>query len=150
MAAQILTDTTDTTLSSTDLIGDLTNLYSKKAWSTTGIGYASADGAGGTVTQATSKTTAVTINKLSGQITMNAAALAAGASVVFGVTNSFISSTDNVIVNLKGGYAAAGTYNVQAESMSAGSFAVTLKNVSTGSLSEAVVITFSIVRAATS
>lgn len=45
---------------------------------TGGIGYQT--GSGGTVTQATSKSTAVTLNKLSGRITLNAEALAAGAT----------------------------------------------------------------------
>lgn len=48
------------------------------------IGYSSA--AQGTVTQATSKSTGVTLNKSMGKITMNAASLGAGASVTFTLT----------------------------------------------------------------
>ena len=59
-----------------------------------GIGYGL--GAGGTVTQATSKSTAVTLNKPCGQITMNAASLAPGAAVQFNVLNSLMSRYDNV------------------------------------------------------
>ena len=43
---------------------------------------------GGTVTQSTNKTTGVTLNAASGQITMNGAALGAGAEATFAVTNS--------------------------------------------------------------
>ena len=47
---------------------------------------------GGTVTQSSSKTTGVTLNTASGQITMNGASLAGGAEATFTVTNSEISS----------------------------------------------------------
>jgi hypothetical protein len=57
-----------------------------------GMGYAS--GTGGTVTQLTSKSTAVALNKLCGQITMHNAALAAGARVSFVVTNSTVGASD--------------------------------------------------------
>ena len=43
---------------------------------------------GGTVTQATGKSTGVTLNAASGQITMDDAALAAAAEISFTVTNS--------------------------------------------------------------
>ncbi len=49
---------------------------------------------GGTVTQATNKTTGVTLNAASGQITMNGASLAGGAEATFTVTNSEIAATD--------------------------------------------------------
>ena len=60
---------------------------------------------GGTVTQSSSKTTGVTLNTASGQITMNGASLAGGAEATFTVTNSEISSTDVVVVN----HSSAGT-----------------------------------------
>jgi hypothetical protein len=60
---------------------------------TAGIGYAT--GAGGAVTQLTSKSTAPpAINKVCGQITMNNAALAAGAKVSFAVSNTSCAATD--------------------------------------------------------
>jgi len=111
------------------------------------IGYGG--GSGGSVTQSTSKSTGVTLNKPSGQITMNAAALAANTSVYFLVTNSSVSANDNVIVNLKGGYATYGTYDIKAEGIAAGSFVITLKNISGGSLSEAVILGYSIIRGST-
>lgn len=120
-----------------DLDANISELYSGAAWSATGFGYAA--GAGGTVTQLTSKSTSVTINKPTGQITMNAAALAAGARVQFQVFNSLVSPTDVVYCvpfnNLN--------YEVQAATSSgAGSFYLTVKNASGGSLSEALVLNF--------
>jgi len=67
-------------------------------YATAEIGYAASGQ--GTVTQATSKSTGVTLNKSAGQITMNNAALAAGAAVSFVLTNSTISANDTIIVNV--------------------------------------------------
>lgn len=103
-------------------------------------------GAGGTVTQITSKSTAVTLNKACGEITMNGAALAAGVVVAFPVNNSLLSSVDRVVANLKTGYATIGTYNVWAESVAAGQFYVCVRNISAGSLSESLVIGFAIIK----
>ena len=99
----------------------------------------------GTVTQATDKSTAVTLNKSAGRITMNAAALGATTNVSFTLNNSFISSNDVLIVTLSGGIATAGTYNCWVNTMSAGSASITLRNTSAGSLSEAVIINFALI-----
>ena len=107
------------------------------------LGYTAA--AQGTVTQATDKTTAVTLNKPAGRITMNAAALAATTNVSFTLNNSYISSNDIVILTLSGGIATAGTYNCWVNTMSAGSCSITLRNISAGSLSESVIINFAII-----
>ena len=96
---------------------------------------------GGTVTQATSKSTGVTLSTESGQITMNAAALAAAAEVTFTVTNTKITASD-VVVACHGSAGTAGSYLVNANTMASGSFKVTVANVSAGSLSEAIVINF--------
>ena len=104
---------------------------------------------GGTVTQATSKSTGVTLNTESGQITMNAAALAAAAEVSFTVTNDKITATDVVVVN-HGSGGTAGSYLVAANTLAAGSFAITVSNVSAGSLSEAIVINFVALKGASS
>lgn len=109
------------------------------------IGYVS----GGAVTQATDKSTGVTLNKACGAITMNNAALAAGAEVSFTVTCSEVAATDIVLVNHSSA-GTAGSYLVQANTIAAGSFAVTVSNVSAGSLSEAIVLTFAIFKAAAS
>ena len=104
---------------------------------------------GGTVTQATNKSTGVTLNTESGQITMNNAALAAAAEVSFTVTNDKIAATDVVVVN-HGSAGIAGSYLVAANTIAAGSFAITVSNVSGGSLSEAIVINFVALKGASS
>jgi hypothetical protein len=106
------------------------------------LGYTAA--AQGTVTQATSKSTGVTLNKPAGVITMNNASLATATNATFTLTNSFISANDTVVLTISGGQATAGSYNVFANSLSAGSVSITLRNISGGSLSEAVVINFAI------
>lgn len=103
-------------------------------------------GIGGTVTQATNKTTGVTLNKVSGQITMNNAALAAAAEVAFTLTNSTIASTDVVIVNVQS-VGTAGAYFVTVGAVANGSCSITLGNVSAGSLSQAVVLNFAVIKA---
>ena len=113
---------------------------------TAGVGYAA--GAGGTATQATSKSTTVVLNKLSGRITMNNAALAAGTSVQFTFNNSTIGSGDAVIVNIVSG-ATAMRYDVIVETVGAGACSITLRNYSGGSLSEAVVLGFVVVKGST-
>jgi hypothetical protein len=112
-------------------------------FATSQIGYSTA--AQGTVTQATSKSTGVTLNTSAGQITMNNAALAATTNVAFTLTNSLISANDVLIVNVAGGAATAGTYNVFTSTLAAGSATIVLRNISAGSLSEAVVINFAII-----
>lgn len=109
------------------------------------IGYQA--GAGGAVTQATSKSAGVTKNVLCGQITMNAAALAAGAMASFTVTNNQVAATDAIILNLQSGSAAAGAYRHWVDKVSAGSFVVAVENRSAGSLSEALVFNFAVVKA---
>jgi hypothetical protein len=112
-------------------------------YATQEIGYSTA--AQGTATQATSKSTGVTLNKSAGQITMNNAALAASTNVAFTLTNSLISANDVIIVNVAGGIATAGTYNVFISNLAAGSATIVLRNISGGSLSEAVVINYAII-----
>jgi hypothetical protein len=115
-------------------------------YATEEIGYAPA--AQGTVTQATNKGTAVTLNKSAGKITMNAASLGAGAAVTFTLNNSIISANDVVIVNVAGG-GTAGAYWPYVSSMAAGSAVIGLWNSTGGALAEAVVLNFAIIHNAT-
>ncbi len=108
-----------------------------------GVGYAA--GAGSTVTQATSKSTGVTINAVCGTITMNNASLAAAAEVSFTVTNSAVAATDIPVVAIKSG-GTVGGYMICVSAVAAGSFSISLSNVSSGSLGEAVVISFAIIK----
>jgi len=113
---------------------------------TTEIGYTAA--AQGTVTQATSKSTGVTLSKSAGRITMNNAELAANTAVSFTLTNTVISANDAIIVNISGG-ATAAAYTVYISSMTAGSAVITLRNLTAGALSEAVIINFAILHGVT-
>ena len=106
------------------------------------LGYTAA--AQGTVTQATSKSTGVTLNTPAGRITMNNAALAGNTAVSFTLTNSLISAKDVIILNVSGG-ATAEAYTTYVSSMTAGSASLTLRNLTAGSLSEAVIINYAII-----
>ena len=110
------------------------------------IGYATA--AQGAVTQATSKSTGVTLNKSNGQITMNNAALANGASISFTLTNSLISARDVIIVNVAGGATTPGSYTSYVSTIGTGTAVLSLYNISGGSLSEAVVLNYAIIHGA--
>ena len=107
------------------------------------IGYAT--GAGGAVVQGTSKATAVTLNKACGTITLNGAALAGGTIVSFTLTNSFIESGDVLIINHTSvGTFGAYTFNGRCNT---GSAIIDVRNETNGSLSEAIVIRFVVIKA---
>ena len=80
---------------------------------------------------------------------MNNAQLDAGTEVSFTVTNSKVAATD-VVVACHGSAGTAGAYIVSANSIAAGSFKITVSNVSGGSLSEAIVINFVALKGASS
>jgi hypothetical protein len=109
---------------------------------TTGVfGYVSGTG---TITQATNKATGVTLNSPSGQITLNGAALAANTTVSFTLTNSSITANDILILNhLSAGTAGSYLLNAQA---GAGSASINVRNITAGSLSEAIVIGFAVIQ----
>ena len=110
----------------------------------TTLGYKT--GSGGTVTQLTSKSTAVTLNKINGEIVMNAAALADDATAAFTLTNSTIAATDVVIVNVAS-VGTVGAYQVTVGAVAAGSCSISVLNVSGGSLSEAIKLNFAVIKA---
>ena len=97
----------------------------------------------GTVTQATSKSTGVTLDKSCGQITMNNAALAATTNVTFTLTNSLIGVKDVLVLNVYGG--TSGAYNVWVSGLAVGSATITVRNITGGSLSEAITINYAII-----
>lgn len=106
-----------------------------------GLGYGT--GSGGTVTQATSKSTAVTLNKPTGQITLNGSALAAGAEAVFVLNNTIVTAVDAVVVQ-----SSNGNYLVRAYGSSAGTVNIGVKNNTGGSLSETPVLYFYVIKGA--
>ena len=114
-----------------------------------GGGHGYSTGAGGTVTQGTSRTTGVTLSKLCGQITLFTTTLAAVTSQAFVVTNTFVAATDMVIVQHASG-GTLGLYNI-AVTPAAGSFTITIRNNSASvSPSEAPVLQFVVIKAVTS
>ena len=110
------------------------------------IGYI--NGSGGIVTQNTSKSTGVTLNTTNGQITMNAAALSANTTVSFTLTNSKIEAGDVLILNHISGGTNFASYVLNARS-AAGSATIDVRNVTSGSLSEAIVIAFAVIKSVT-
>jgi len=113
---------------------------------TAGIGYAT--GAGGTVTQATDKTTGVTLDKITGLITMNAAALNADTTVSFTLTNSAIAATDTIVLQHNSA-GTAGAYLLNAQP-AAGSASISVRNITAGNLSEAIVLRFTVLKSVSS
>ena len=79
---------------------------------------------------------------------MNAAALAAGAKVSFTVTNTSVAAGDIPSVAVVSG-GTANAYRANVAAVAAGSFAVTVENITAGSLSESPVIGFVIMKGAT-
>jgi hypothetical protein len=76
---------------------------------------------------------------------MNNASLATATNATFTLTNSFISANDTIILTISGGQATAGSYNVFANSLGTGTVSITLRNISGGTLSEAIVVNFAII-----
>ena len=109
----------------------------------TAVGYAT--GAGGTVTQGTSRTTGVTLSKRSGAITLFTAA-GTSAYTSFTVTNTLVSATDTIIVNQKSG---TNTYLAFVTAVADGSFRITFSAVS-GTASDAPVFNFAVIKAVAS
>ena len=108
-----------------------------------GLGYGT--GSGGVVTQATSRTTGVTLNEPSGAITL----VSAAGSILyqsFTVTNSTVAATDTVIVNQKSG-TDLNIINVTA--VAAGSFNITFATTG-GTTTEQPVFNFAVIKGATS
>ena len=112
-----------------------------------GLGYGT--GSGGTVTQATSKGTAVTLNKTNGQIVMNGANLNAGATVGFVLNNSTLALNDTCIVSGRGATWGWDNYHIWGV-VTAGALYVYVKNISASNLAEGVQINFAIIKAVTS
>jgi hypothetical protein len=111
---------------------------------TAGVGYAT--GAGGTVTQATSKVTAFTLSKTTGQITFAADQLDAGETNSATWTNTTIAATDVVVFNhVSGGTIGAYDFNAQCGS---GTATINITNRTAGNLSESPVVQFCVIKGA--
>lgn len=114
-----------------------------KAFNVAGIGYSV--GGGGAVTQATSRTTGVTLNTLAGAITLvSAAGSTTPASLT--VTNSQVGANDVPMVVQKSGTDA---YSISVTAVAAGSFVITF-NTKSGTTTEQPVFSFVILKGAAS
>ena len=102
-------------------------------------------GAGGTVTQASNKTTAVVLSKPTGRVVMHNAEMLPGVEVAFTVTNSLVAATDVPLLAIGSG-GATGQYLISVGAVAAGSFDVCLSNASAISTTEAVVVNFAILK----
>ena len=107
-----------------------------------GLGYGT--GSGGAVTQATSRTTGVTLNKTNGAITLVAAA-GSTAWNTFTVTNNTVAATDTIVISQKSG---ANLYEIHITAVAAGSFNVSFRTTG-GTTTEQPVFNFAVIKAAT-
>lgn len=98
-----------------------------------------------TVTQATNRTTGVTLNSPAGQITTNNTSLAAGAEATFVVTNSFVSAKSVVVICAASGQTASTSMPV-VTAVAAGQFSITLTNLNAATADTgAMVINFAVI-----
>lgn len=110
------------------------------------LGYGA--GAGGTVTQLTSKSTSVTLNKPSGAIITNNEALAGGASVIFYVNNSLVTNGDLLYCFIDDSRV-GNIYSVLPWYVNNGIFYLQVKNNDLTSYSDTFAIKFVIIKGAT-
>ena len=111
---------------------------------TGGVGYTA--GAGGTVSQSGNKSGGVTLNKQTGEITMQNSLLAAATIVSFVLTNSTIGANDLLVLQHQSG-GTLGAYTLNA-ACAAGSATIYVRNNTAGGLSEALVIRYAVVKGA--
>ncbi|MGJ0509580.1 MAG: hypothetical protein ACR652_21150 [Methylocystis sp.] len=114
------------------------------------IGYQTGIGAGGSVSQATSRTTGVTLNKPTGSILLVSGTGAAYNTVgqTFFLTNSFIAAGDILIVNVTPGNGAAVQYWANAYCVAGGAY-ITLWCYNYGTADQPTV-NFAVIKGATS
>lgn len=120
-----------------------------------GIGYGT--GAGGAVTQGSGsgRSTAVTLSKLTGQITTDTTSLAAEASAEFTVTNTQVALGDVIVCSQQSGSSnvagTAGVTQIEIVTVAAGSFIISVNNQSsTTAETGAIIINFAVIKAVVS
>lgn len=103
-------------------------------------------GAGGAVTQATSRATGVTLSKRSGKVTTTADSLAAATIATHVVTNTTVAATDTVVISKVSGDVDTFAW---VNAVGAGSFSVSLYNShASGADTTAFVYNFTVIRGA--
>jgi hypothetical protein len=135
---------TDKDLSMT---GNFSTSGSIVSYGTGGIGYST--GAGAVVTQITNRSTGVTCNAICGAITTTTASLAAEGTASFGVSNSYVRSTDTVVVCQRSGSDGGGTI-AYVSAVANGSFTISLYNgnVASGTAETgAIILNFAVIKA---
>jgi len=119
---------------------------------TTSIGYPT--GTGGTVTQLTSRTTGVTLDKITGAITLVAGSIGGHDVDEFTLTNSTIGADDVIMLVVKSGVdpATRKYYQVHAVTVSAGSCVISVGNIDNATIpaagTESPVIQFVVLKGA--
>lgn len=107
------------------------------------LGFTSA--AFGEVTQLTSKSTPVTLNTMTGRVTMHNASLASNSAVDFMLNNDKIGQNNLVLVNVSGG-GTPGAYIAGVCCVQKGGVRIKLQNIKGGALSEPVQILFAVIK----
>lgn len=115
-----------------------------------GFGYGT--GSGGTATQITSKNTAVTLNKVCGQIITHGQTMSAGSQAIFVVNCDKFSASgyDTIIVNMLWTAANPANYRIEASGSSANTFRIKITNTSTVALAEALTLNYAIINGSVS
>lgn len=124
-------------------------LQSTGVLATSALGYAV--GAGGTVIQITSRSTGVTLSKLSGTIQTDTTSLGSELSATFIVTNTLVAIGDVVILSIRSG-SNSGNTAVNVVTVAAGSFSIMVSNnTAAGGTAEtgAIIINFAVIKAVT-
>jgi len=124
-----------------------TSLTTTGSQLSSGGGFGYTTGAGGTVIQATSRATGVTLSKLCGNITMFSAAVLTQATSSFVLTNTFIAATDTVIVyHISATNGGAWNFSVVP---AAGSCTIIVRNITAASITEATPLRFAVIKGVT-
>lgn len=99
-----------------------------------------------TATQLTSKSTAVTCNGRTGQITMSNSSIAKGEAITFTVNNSLVTEvTDIPVVTIQSG-GTTNSYSISVTRVQVGSFNITIVNNGTGPLTDTLILNFAIIK----
>jgi hypothetical protein len=109
---------------------------------TGGVGYQTGQSAGGAVTQLIGRTTTVTLNKITGQITLFLAAGTTAAWTTFTVSNSTVTGSDTVVVNPATG---TNTYLALVSAVGTGSFNISFISIN-GTASDSPVFNFAVIK----
>lgn len=112
----------------------------------TTLGYVPGIGVGGTVTQITSRATAVTLNKICGAIITNGTSLANGATATFVVNNSLVAATDVVLLAVQNNPATGCLMDPSVVAVTAGTFSISYGNTTGAATTATLTIGFVVLK----